>query len=107
MIPILRVKSAGDEISLRLNIVTNQLAEEARTGMGSPTQLWHEESQVMVRLDSGRMFYGYVSGQLTNEISKGELIQYLMSKNLQWDTDIFNMIDWKGVGSTLGKTKDT
>ena len=61
----------------------------------------------MVRLHSGRLLYGDVSGQLNHEISKGGLIQYIMSKNLHWDDNIFKMIDWKGMGSTLGKMKDT
>ena len=30
-----------------------------------------------------------------------------MSKNLHWDDNIFKMIDWKGMESTLGKMKDT
>ena len=30
-----------------------------------------------------------------------------MSKNLHLGADIFNMIDWKGVGTTLGMMKDT
>ena len=61
----------------------------------------------MVRLDSGRMLYGDVSGQLTHEITKGGLIQYLMSKNLHWDKTILNMIEWKGMETRLDKMKDT
>ena len=54
------------------------------------------------------MLYGDISGQLTHEISKKEMIQYLMSKNLHWDENIFQMIDWKGMEKTLGnKMKDT
>ena len=30
-----------------------------------------------------------------------------MSKNLHCHEIIFNMIDWKGVGTSLGKMKDT
>ena len=100
-------KPDGDEFSIRLNIVVDQCAEEARKGVDSPPQLWYEKSQMMVQLDSGRMLYVDVSEQMSRETSKGGMIQYLMSKNLHWNGDIFNMIDWKGMETTLGKIKDT
>ena len=82
-------------------------AEKARSGMDTPPQLWHEESQVMIRLNSGRLLYGDIAGQMKHEISKRGLVQHLMSKNQHWDDKIFNMIAWKGMESALGKMKDT
>ena len=61
----------------------------------------------MVKLESGRLLYGDVKRQITHEISKGGLIQYMMSKNLHWDEGIFQMIDWAGMEATLKKMKDT
>ena len=94
-------KPAGDVFSIQLNEVMDKWADEARTGTNTISQLWHEESGVMVKLDSGRMLYGDVKCQLTHEISKGGLIQYMMRKNLHWNEKIFQMVDWKGMESTL------
>ena len=100
-------KPSGDEFSIRLNEVMDKWAETARGGTDTPPQSWHAESQVMVRLDSGRLLYGDIAGQMKYEISKRGVVQHLMSKNLHWDNKIFNMIAWKGMESALGKMKDT
>ena len=100
-------RPAGDEFSIRLNEVMDTWAEEERIGNDTPIQAWHDESKVMVRLDSGRLLYGDIAGQLKHETSKEGLVQYLMSKNPHWDTNIFDMIAWKGMESALGKMRDT
>ena len=92
---------------LEMHLQFGKWADEARIGTHPISQLWDEESSVMVKLASGRLLYGDVKIQLTHEISKGGLIQYMISKNLLWNEKIFQMVDWKGMESTLKKMNDT
>ena len=103
----------GDELSIRLNTVMVKWAEHARetvariyTNTRNP-QVCYEESQVTVNLKYGGMIYGDIEKRPTFFINKDKMVEYLMSKHKHWNKEIFDMIEWKAIESSLREIKDT
>lgn len=96
---------AGDEFSIRLNIIVDVWASTARKvgqigveSVRSP-QFFYDERQIMVKTTSQRFIYGNITGIFIDKISQVGLIAYLREKNPRWTDVIFHTIDWDSIGS--------
>lgn len=66
-------------------------------------QVFYDESQGTIRMESQRFIYGNIAGLITEEIARVEIVQYLMAKNTRWTEAIFETIDWNSIGSYVSK----
>ena len=62
---------------------------------------------MMVKSKDSRYIYGDIKGKVTNDITKIGIIEYIMGKNSHWTEEVFNIVDWVGIGVYMGKIKET
>ena len=107
------VKPKGDKYSIRLNEFLDGLAGNIREDAAvHPTlhprqEFFYSHSQVMVRITEGSLIYGQVSQVMTERILGHGIIKYLLGKNKLWTEDIFDLVDWDGVGVYMNSLQAT
>ena len=94
-----------------MNICADQWAENIRDTYcldrdKSTSNILYDKGQVMVMLNDKRLIYGNINAHITH-FSKQGIITYLKGKYTHWTNNIFEMVDWEGMGQCLAKMKDT